>query len=146
MLDNKGKAVLLGEPFGTASGKLRKMLLFKMAGQLNLLNCYRCGELIILLEHFSIEHKKAWSKALNPQESFYDIDNNIAFSHIKCNIGASNTDNKVYKTPSDKYHAAYLKMRVGSRYPKHLERKREKYKESTAQYPNLAEGLVSKTS
>jgi uncharacterized protein YnzC (UPF0291/DUF896 family) len=87
--NNKIKYDLLGEPFGTASAKLRKALLFQMAQELNRDICFRCKEKIDDISNFSIEHKIAWQSSENPIETFYDL-NNIAFSHLDCNIAAAN--------------------------------------------------------
>ena len=51
----------LGMPFGTASGKLRKIVLFhllkKKIGE-NI--CYQCNEEILTVRELSIEHKTPW--------------------------------------------------------------------------------------
>ena len=88
MLDNKGKAELLGMPFGTAQGKLKKALLFELAGLLGRLGCYRCNEKIESIDVFSIEHKMPWGAAKDPAKVFFDL-GNIAFSHIRCNVAAA---------------------------------------------------------
>jgi len=82
---NKRKAELLGEPFGTASHKLRKMILFRCIQKLGEDICFRCGEKIEKLENLSIEHKISWQKSDTPKELFYDLEN-ISFSHLKCNM------------------------------------------------------------
>jgi hypothetical protein len=80
----------LGEPFGTATNKLRKSILFKLVKELNLDICFRCEKRIEDINNFSIEHKIAWQSSKNPVEMFYDLDN-IAFSHLDCNCKARNT-------------------------------------------------------
>src|SRR5688572_4097230 len=99
MMDNSNarRTVLLGLPFGTAQNKLRKSLLFEFARRLGLLGCYRCNGPIESIEVFSIEHKKSWMMSDNPQETFYDLDN-IAFSHIRCNVAAAYQPNKKYSS------------------------------------------------
>lgn len=128
MLDNKGKASLLGEPFGTATSRLRKIVLFELAGQLELLDCYRCGKLIDNITEFSIEHKNSWSKAENPREAFFALAN-IAFSHLKCNTGAANRENfKIYENALEKSRANdKRKYSDPIKYAKHLEYKRNWY-------------------
>ena len=86
---NVVKAQILGMPFGTANGRLRKKLVFHLAKKLEMLNCYRCGQLIDSIEEFSIEHIKSWQYSKNPVESFFDVEN-IAFSHLDCNVRAAN--------------------------------------------------------
>jgi hypothetical protein len=84
---NEKKRRLLGQPYGTANGQLRKLLLFKFAKQLGLGSCHRCSVLIDDIEDFSIEHTVPWEGAVNPVETFFNLDT-IAFSHLRCNSGA----------------------------------------------------------
>lgn len=79
---NKRKNEFLGMPHGTANGKLRKNIIFKLVQQTNQDNCFRCGELILTVDELSIEHKLPWEG--RSVELFWDLDN-IAFSHLKCN-------------------------------------------------------------
>ena len=46
---NKIKAVQLNMPFGTASARLRKMLLFSLVQQLGKDACFQCGEKIVFI-------------------------------------------------------------------------------------------------
>jgi len=86
----------LGMNVSTASNRLRKLLLFDLAGKLNLLKCYRCGGLIKIIEEFSVEHKIRWQDSKEPAKLFFDLDN-IAFSHLRCNIKDSRTNNVPHK-------------------------------------------------
>ena len=73
----------LGMPHGTAQAKLRKLILFDLLKRHGEKVCYQCGKTIETIKELSIEHKKPWlgiDVAL-----FWDL-NNIAFSHLKCNI------------------------------------------------------------
>ena len=82
---NKKKNDFLGIPHGTANGKLRKMIIFKLVQKTGEDICFHCGKKIESIDEFSIEHKKPWldvSTAL-----FWDL-NNIAFSHLHCNCSA----------------------------------------------------------
>lgn len=88
---NQKKAERLGMPYGTAMNRLRKDVLFSLVQECKKDTCFRCGKKIENVENFSIEHKEAWLNSENPIEKFYDI-NNIAFSHISCNISASEKD------------------------------------------------------
>lgn len=99
-MGNEVKTRLLGEPYGTATAKLRKAILFKLAQMAGLTGCYRCGEEIVNIEDFTIEHKESWMRSENPIEAFHDL-NNIAFSHLSCNVGAAYKYKK-YATPSDR--------------------------------------------
>jgi hypothetical protein len=80
-------------PFGTANNRLRKSLLYDYAKRCNEDFCFRCQVRIDSIEEFSIEHKVSWYYADNPEFAFFDL-NNIAFSHISCNIRASVVGNK----------------------------------------------------
>ena len=79
---NKNKAEFLGMPWGTAAGRLRKMIMFDLLKQFNRNFCYKCGKLIKDIDDLSIEHKKPWLYV--DKNLFWDL-SNIAFSHLKCN-------------------------------------------------------------
>lgn len=78
----------LGMDPGTASAILKKMLMFQMAKELERNYCYQCGAEIETVSEFSVEHKIPWLDSDAPQELFFDL-NNIAFSHLNCNIRAA---------------------------------------------------------
>lgn len=80
---NKRKNDQLGMPHGTANNILRKSIMFQLVKDLNRDVCYRCNKKIETIEDFSIDHKEAWLD--NDPNLFWDLDN-IAFSHLKCNI------------------------------------------------------------
>lgn len=77
----------LGMKLGTASGRLKKSLLFKLVVQCGLDICFRCKNKIDTPEDLTVEHKLAWLDSDNPVELFFDLDN-ISFSHSACNSGA----------------------------------------------------------
>ena len=79
---NKRKSDFLGQPLGTASHRLRKMIMFSMAQRLGEDACFKCGEKIESLEEFTIEHKQPWLH--ESIDLFFDL-SNIAFSHTRCN-------------------------------------------------------------
>lgn len=81
---NKARAEQLGMPYGTASGRLRKMLMFKFAQELGYDVCFKCEGKIDTVQELSIEHKEPWFDRPNGVEKFWDLDN-IAFSHLSCN-------------------------------------------------------------
>lgn len=78
----------LGMPFGTASNRLKKNLLFNFIKQLNLDICYHCSKIIDDIKDLSVEHKVSWENSETPKELFFDLDN-IAFSHLSCNCANS---------------------------------------------------------
>ena len=87
-MGNIKKNEQLGMPFGTASAKLRKSILFNLLKETNKNVCYQCGKPIELEEELSIEHKVPWLDSDKPKDRFFDI-KNIAFSHLSCNISCS---------------------------------------------------------
>jgi len=99
---NKKKAAALGMSYGAAANRLRKMILFSLVCRLKLNVCYQCDSEILSVNDISIEHKNPWIQADNPVESFFDL-NNIAFSHLSCNIGAASKPNKKYFTEEEKH-------------------------------------------
>lgn len=69
-------------PFGTASNRLKKKILFNLLVK-HLENvCYKCGATIETEEELSVEHKNPWLHV--SAELFWDLEN-IAFSHLICN-------------------------------------------------------------
>lgn len=85
---NKKKSEQLGMPIGTASAKLRKSILFNILKETGKNICFQCGKEINSEDELSIEHKVPWLDSSNPVELFFSLEN-IAFSHLKCNIGAA---------------------------------------------------------
>ena len=81
---NDKKAAQLGMSIGMATHKLRKAIMFDLVKKAGIDRCYRCGEQILDIDNFSIEHKERWLDSENPQKLFFDL-NNIAFSHLGCN-------------------------------------------------------------
>jgi len=87
------KARLLGMPHGTASSRLGKNVLLRVLQVAGLDFCYRCGEQIESAADLSMDHIVPWQSAGDPKETFFDVEN-IAFSHLKCNIGAARSVNR----------------------------------------------------
>lgn len=91
---NEKKAAQLGMPYGTASAKLRKMILFALLAESGRDKCYRCGKPIKAVDELSIEHKEPWLDSCDPAGRFFDL-SNIDFSHLSCNSGAARRPNKL---------------------------------------------------
>jgi len=91
---NKLRAEQLGMPYGTANAKLRKAILFKLVQRLNEDICFKCKLKIVSIEELSIEHKQPWFN--RNSALFWDLDN-IAFSHLKCNVKHSDIPNILRK-------------------------------------------------
>jgi hypothetical protein len=83
---NQRKQEQLGMPLGTASARLRKLVMFRLTQRLGEDICYRCKQQIETAEEFSIEHKEPWFNV--DSSPFWDLDN-VAFSHLSCNVGSS---------------------------------------------------------
>lgn len=83
MSNNVKKSETLGMPHGTASHRLRKMILFKYVVLAGDNYCFKCGAEIESVNDLSIEHKYPWEGV--SAELFWNLEN-IAFSHIKCNV------------------------------------------------------------
>ncbi len=80
--NNSKKAEMLGMPFGTACGRLRKRIMLRLLQRLNDDLCFKCGRQIESAEELSIEHKRPWYGV--DAALFWDLEN-IAFSHLACN-------------------------------------------------------------
>ena len=81
------KSIRLGMSISSASNRLNRDLIYKLATDLGLMVCYRCGG-SVSRDKFSIDHKVDWLKSDNPIETFFDL-SNVAFSHHRCNSSAS---------------------------------------------------------
>lgn len=125
---NKKKTDLLGMNHGTASHQLRKLILFKLVVSTGLDICHRCGKRIISVSDLSIEHKEPWMQAEDPKESFFDLDN-IAFSHLSCNVSAAARPLKKYFTEEEKKAAnAEYDRRKWYKLPKEERQRRRRVK------------------
>ncbi len=107
-IGNEKKSRMLGMPHGTAANRLRKNILFALlTSRSGGVQCFQCRKVISSVEDLSIEHKEPWMQADDPVESFFDL-NNIAFSHLSCNVAAGSR--------TVKYHTAEEKREAGRRY------------------------------
>jgi hypothetical protein len=93
------KTKQLGMPIGTASNKLRKSILWKYIVLSGDNFCFQCGSEIISQDDLSIEHKIPWLHSKDPLSLFMDLDN-IAFSHLSCNVGAARKQQAPHGTPT----------------------------------------------
>lgn len=72
-------------PSGTASARLRKLVMFRLVQKLGEDICYRCARNIETVGELDIEHKGPWfDVAPSP---FCALDN-VAFSHLSCNASS----------------------------------------------------------
>ena len=124
---NKKKYDKLGMPFGTANGRLKKRIMFDLVCKLRLNLCFHCQLEIVSLDQFSIEHKIAWLNSDTPVELFFDL-NNIAFSHLSCNIEAARLPS-MYENEKEENKERYAREKADpEKYELKLKRKREAYR------------------
>ena len=83
---NAIKSKQLGMDYGTATSRLRKMVLLNLLQRLGDDFCFQCGERIETVEDLTLEHKVPWLHGSNAL--FWDV-NNVAFSHRSCNSSAA---------------------------------------------------------
>lgn len=95
---------------GKAVHQLRKMLLFALSDK----TCFRCKKPIEHIDEFSIDHKIPWLDSPDPRSLFFDI-NNIASSHLKCNIGSARNARKRYNTADERKEAHRRQSRESKR-------------------------------
>jgi len=79
-MSHKRDAELLEESYPAARNRLTRALLFQLVDRI----CYRCGEEILSIDDWSIDHKQSWRTGDRPKDLFYDT-GNIAYSHLDCN-------------------------------------------------------------
>jgi hypothetical protein len=80
-------------PIGTASARLRKLVIFDLLSRLGENICFQCGETILKPDQLSVEHKKPYLHSSDPVTLFFSL-KNIAFSHLRCNVSAANKPTK----------------------------------------------------
>lgn len=107
------KDALLGMPLGTASARLRKEIMFEMVCALGRDTCHRCHKKITVAAQLSIDHKDAWMSAAEPVKTFFALDN-IAFSHLSCNVAAGTRRGPFKHITDEQKRAAKKKWRVNS--------------------------------
>jgi hypothetical protein len=76
------KHLQLGIPIGTATHRLRKLLLYQLAHKLDLNHCLRCREAIDSPDDLGIDHREPRLDV--SARLFWDL-SNVAFSHKRCN-------------------------------------------------------------
>lgn len=90
----KRKAEKLGMSFGAARHKLVKSILWDFIVKSKQNTCYQCNTEILTISDLSIEHKTPWETSENPVKKYFDL-NNIAYSHLPCNVKRLNQPSKV---------------------------------------------------
>ena len=82
---NKKVKKFLGVHKSTAMARLRKMVLFELVKKTGMDRCHQCKLIIHDVAELSIEHIEPW--LWRDVNLFWDL-NNIAFSHLSCNVMA----------------------------------------------------------
>lgn len=90
---NKIKCQQLGMTYGRARAILSKSIIFALAQNSKMDICIRCNRRIKDVNDFTVDHKQDWLYAVNPLQTFFDLDN-VGFSHGKCNLLAGNNKPK----------------------------------------------------
>lgn len=81
--------------------------MFSLAKAGGLVYCYRCRNTIDSVSDFSLDHKSPWEGI--DATLFWDIDN-IAFSHLSCNIKAKRPAKPLFECPDDQARCALCKQ------------------------------------
>lgn len=103
------KQTQLGMNPSTASHRLVKDTLWKLVVATGQDKCNRCGQ-PMTRETFSIEHKIPWLDSDDPVGLFFDQDN-IAFSHLRCNIADGRRPLKKYANAEEARQAELKRNR-----------------------------------
>lgn len=82
----------LGFAIGTASYRLKTMLLFQLLQQTGRDICFRCSLKIDSEKELSLDHKIPWLD--NSPDLFWNLEN-VAFSHKICNVRAARRSTQV---------------------------------------------------
>ena len=85
---NEKKAKQLGMAWGTAAYRLRQQLFFSLLKKVGENTCFKCGGTIEKVSDLSIDHKKDW---LDVDPTLFWAEDNIAYSHRRCNKAARRT-------------------------------------------------------
>lgn len=85
---NAKKSQQLGVAHGTARNKLVKQIMFELVKETKKDLCFHCGEKIVDIKNFTIEHKIPWLDSKDPKGLYFLLDN-IAFSHHSCNVSSA---------------------------------------------------------
>jgi len=83
---NKKVSKFLGMHKSTATARLKKMILFELIKKAGMDRCHQCKLIIHDVSELSVEHIKPW--LWRDVNLFWDL-NNIAFSHLSCNVMAA---------------------------------------------------------
>jgi hypothetical protein len=95
---------------GASSHKLDRMIIMKLIQLTGQDNCFQCGQQIEDVITLSIEHKEPWQGADDPKATFFDLEN-IAFSHLRCNISANGSSRKTHCPQGHPYDDVNTRVR-----------------------------------
>jgi hypothetical protein len=121
------KTKQLGMPFSKANYTLYRDIMYHLAIKSGLDLCVHCNK-PLSRDTFSVEHKISWQNSDNPVELFFSMDN-IAFSHLSCNISVARKATRVYsdKERQERRNIFQRKWRQENK-EKYSKRRADKYK------------------
>ena len=119
------KSQQLGMNPSTAQHRLSKDILWSLIQKTEQCSCYRCGKQMTR-DNFSIEHKIPWLDSEDPVGLFFDLEN-IAFSHLKCNVGDARKPWKKFYTDEEKRVSLLKNWAESKRRNYTPEKRRERY-------------------
>lgn len=124
---NEKKFDQLGMAHGTATARLKKTLLWNYIVSAGDNVCHQCGKEILSEGDLSIEHKTPWLDSDDPIKLFFDLDN-VAYSHLSCNIAQARKPSKVYDTAKERKAVQWARYWEKMGKDKQQERRRNNYK------------------
>jgi hypothetical protein len=95
---------------GALNHRLDRMIIMKLIQDTGQDSCFQCGQQIEDVDDLSIEHKEPWQGASDPKASFFDLEN-IAFSHLRCNISANGSSRKTHCPQGHPYSELNTRIR-----------------------------------
>lgn len=110
------KKMQLGMNPSTAANRLVKDILWRLIVETEQDECCKCG-FPMTRDTFSIEHLEPWLDSEDPIGLYFSQEN-IGFSHLRCNVGDARSAKKKYDSPEEAYQAKLKQSR---------ERRRETY-------------------
>lgn len=141
-MGNANKSAILGMNFSTASSRLKKNILHSILVRIGESNCFKCGTEIATPEELSVEHKVAW----RTPEQFWDLEN-IAFSHLRCNLPDEYVGwNRGKTTCANGHTNEWADRRDGARRCNGCNRERTRSYRLQARTPSFQDGEQGSTS
>ena len=96
---------------GASSHKLDRMIMMKLIQETGKDVCFQCGQKIEDVNTLSVEHKETWQEADDPKAAFFNMEN-IAFSHLRCNVSANGSSRKTHCPQGHPYDELNTRVRT----------------------------------